>query len=80
MEKISTGKASDISITRRAVPVVVGSALVLLGLVEFLSMGPGILAGTLRNADMMMVGLGLQFFAGLALVVYGVLIGGGRSN
>ncbi|MDA4123605.1 MAG: hypothetical protein OK456_10540 [Thaumarchaeota archaeon] len=80
MEKISPGKASQISITRRAVPVVVGASLILFGLMEFLSMGPGVLAGTLRNGDMMTVGLGLQFFAGIALVVYGVLMSGGRSN
>ena len=67
-----------ISIGRQAVPVMIGTALILIGLAGFLSMDSGVLAGSLRNADMMSVGLGVQFFAGLALIAYGVLIGGRR--
>lgn len=41
---------------------------------NFLSMEPNVLAGNLQNADIMSAALGVQFFAALALVAYGVVI------
>ncbi|MGA2664140.1 MAG: hypothetical protein ABSF83_04275 [Nitrososphaerales archaeon] len=61
---------------RRIVPVAIGAILVLLGVLEFLSMKPSVLNDTLRNADAMGVGLGVQLFAGLALIAYGTVVVG----
>lgn len=75
---VAEGRGPAVSAGRRAVPVVIGAALILFGLTEFLSIEPSVVADTLRNADVMSIGLGLQFFAGLMLMAYGLLIAGRR--
>jgi hypothetical protein len=67
---------SGVTVGRRLVPVVIGSALVLLGLVGFFSMEPSAIAGTLSDGAAMGSVLGIQFFVGLLLIVYGAVIAG----
>ncbi len=48
----------------------------MLGLVGFFTMEPGAIAGALNNGAAMSSALGIQFFVGLLLIVYGVVIAG----
>jgi len=58
----------------RVASVVVGSALVLLGVVGYLLMQGEVINDTLHNGPMMSTGLGIELFIGLFLIAYGTLI------
>ncbi len=58
---------------RHVVAIAVGALLVVLGVLEYLSMEPGVIAGNLQNADVMSAILGIQLFSGFLLMAYGTI-------
>ncbi|MDA4136140.1 MAG: hypothetical protein OK449_03960 [Thaumarchaeota archaeon] len=59
----------------KTVSVLVGAALIAVGIAGFLQVNTSVVNATEINGAMMSTGFGLYFFASLALIVYGALAG-----
>lgn len=65
---------ASVSAAVRATAFIAGAVIILVGISGFLLMTPDVSAGTLHNGPAMSSGLGVWLFAGLLLVVYGLVI------
>ena len=74
MKTTTTGHSVGVSMGARVASVVVGSALVLLGVAGYLFMQPGVINDTLNHGATMSSGLGIELFIGLFLIAYGALV------
>lgn len=63
------------SMAAKIASIVVGAALLVIGIAGYLQMNPSVMNATEINGAMMSSALGVYFLAALALVTYGALAG-----